>query len=99
MASIDPKKNTVYTSKHGTTDEEPVEKQPAKKKPKLKQKLLEKKKRKLADMATNLPANLDDSRFSALYESSDFAIDKTNPNYKGGALADCQIREKIRRKN
>jgi hypothetical protein len=80
------------------TDKESAQK-PTKTKSKFKAKLVEKKKRKLAEAASHLPADVDDSRFSALYTSSDFAIDKTNPHYKGGALADRQVQEKIRRKN
>jgi len=94
--------SNVYTNKSRNDEdyEMEAEKEPKapKKKSKLKMKLVTKKKRKLADMATNLPANLDDTRFSSLYSNSEFAIDKTNPHYKGGVLADRQVQEKIRRK-
>lgn len=81
-------------------EQEKQVKKPEKKKNKMKVKLVAKKKRKLADLATNLPADLKDSRFDALYTSGDFAIDKTNPHYKGGVIADHQVKErKIRRKH
>lgn len=67
-------------------------------KAKLAEKIGAKKKRKLADLATQLPADVDDSRFTALYDNSEFAIDKTHPSYRGGILADRQVHEKIRRK-
>jgi hypothetical protein len=97
-ASVD-----VYSRKRREVEpEENVDKETAKpqkpEKSKFKAKLVAKKKRKLVESASHLPADLEDSRFAALYASSDFAIDKTNPHYRGGALADQQVQEKIRRK-
>jgi len=66
------------------------------KKPKVEKPSKKKKKRKLAELATHLPADVNDSRFAALYSNSAFAIDKTHPQFKGGALADRQVQEKIR---
>jgi hypothetical protein len=40
---------------------------------------------------------VEDERFNALFTHSAFAIDKTNPHYKGGTLADLQVNEKIKR--
>lgn len=94
---------SVYSKKGHLFDEEmdkedDTTKPQKTKKPRLKTRLVEKKKRKMAEAASHLPADPSDSRFSALYTSSDFAIDKTNPHYKGGVLADLQVQEKIRRK-
>lgn len=101
-ASIDVKQSKAFKKTNvmedGFDSEEVQKPARTKSKSKLKTKLVMKKKRKLAEMASNLPADLNDSRFGALYTSSDFAIDKTNPHYKGGALADRQVQEKIRRK-
>ncbi|KAI6191564.1 hypothetical protein M3Y97_00241700 [Aphelenchoides bicaudatus] len=98
-ANVYSKKARDYESDEDA-EEKPVEpKKPAKSKNKFKAKLVEKKKRKLAESASHLPVNLDDSRFAALYTSSDFVIDKTDPHYRGGALADRQVEEKIRRIN
>uniref|UniRef100_A0A914PN25 NUC153 domain-containing protein n=1 Tax=Panagrolaimus davidi TaxID=227884 RepID=A0A914PN25_9BILA len=53
---------------------------------------------KRSELATNLTADISDKRFDALFSSADFAIDKTNPHFQGGALADEQVRIKHDRK-
>ena len=53
---------------------------------------------KKSELATTLTADISDPRFGALFSSADFAIDKTSANYKGGALADQQVRVKYDRK-
>uniref|UniRef100_A0A7E4VNA7 NUC153 domain-containing protein n=1 Tax=Panagrellus redivivus TaxID=6233 RepID=A0A7E4VNA7_PANRE len=56
------------------------------------------KRSKKSELAANLVADTTDPRFSALFESADFAIDKTDAAYKGGALAEQQVRIKQERK-
>lgn len=56
------------------------------------------KKLKLLQQAEKLPANTSDPRFEALFVNSDFAIDKTHSQFKGGAMADKQVQEKRERR-
>ncbi|KAI6244061.1 ESF1-like protein [Aphelenchoides fujianensis] len=70
----------------------------AKKKKPLPSERKKQKRKRLADAAAKLPADLEDDRFAALYADSAFAIDKTHSQFKGGALAHQQVAEKRRRK-
>lgn len=64
----------------------------------IQQQILEEKKIKKAEMMNNIPADVNDERFSALFEDANFAIDKTNKKFKGGNLADQQVQIKHERK-
>uniref|UniRef100_A0AC34RMI5 NUC153 domain-containing protein n=1 Tax=Panagrolaimus sp. JU765 TaxID=591449 RepID=A0AC34RMI5_9BILA len=58
----------------------------------------EKKKLKKAEKAMILPANINDERFAALFESADYAIDKADKRFKGGNLADQQVQIRAEKK-
>lgn len=55
------------------------------------------KKTKLAQQAEKLPADTADPRFEALFVNSEFAIDRTHSQFKGGIMAEKQVQEKRKR--
>lgn len=65
----------------------------SKRKLKLKQKMLEQK-----QTLPDFEINLEDKRFSALYDSHLFNIDPTNPNYKKTKNMEKVIEEKLKRR-
>lgn len=65
----------------------------SRRKKKLKQKMQEQK-----QSIPDFEIDLNDSRFSALYESHHFNIDPTNPNFKKTKNMDKLIQEKLRRR-
>ncbi|CAD5234646.1 unnamed protein product [Bursaphelenchus xylophilus] len=58
-----------------------------------------KKKMRLSESASKLTVNTEDPRFQSLFTDSEFAIDRTHSQFKGGILAEKQVEEKRKRKS
>uniref|UniRef100_A0A0N5C1M0 NUC153 domain-containing protein n=1 Tax=Strongyloides papillosus TaxID=174720 RepID=A0A0N5C1M0_STREA len=65
---------------------------------KEKSKTSKKNKKKKTSKISELPLDVDDERFSALYTNSAFAIDKTSSLYKGQAAGDKQVEIKVKKR-